>query len=311
VGNGMKVLIIGAGRFGRAIGKLFTEFPEEFHQISILDPHSDNYVPAPHGVHHVQSLWDQNPDIVVLAYSAVPPRARSQLVDAGADISAFWEIELHHNESYMASILPFLDVWSWRLLVVATNPVDEWVNALSQLYSRPVVGLGSAFDSQRVRSLLAAMVPDSETDILRSVRVAGGHGRPIAVSGDRLVPQLVDAATWMSNALSVAFVHAPDQVAQTWWETVALRPFVTGLSGFPSRTHLVIPVEFDGVRAAGAFDVIVERLTTTVQIPEMSVSEQAQVRDHLLRMNEAGTHLASRLREHRPETDTSISIDVH
>lgn len=88
-------------------------------------------------------------------------------------------------------MLGFLDAWPWKLLIIETNPVDDWVNALIKMYKRRrIVGLGSAFDSQRVRALMAAMCPRSEAEVLRSVRVVGGHGKPIPVMGDRIAPEL-------------------------------------------------------------------------------------------------------------------------
>lgn len=278
----MKVLVYGAGRFGRVTAAVFAEHEPVFTDVALSDPSPRSLRRLPAGTRPAKHLESEDPDIVVLAASAVPRSARDRLLRSLAPIEAFWALERKANLRLMRQIFPWLRFANWKLLVVATNPVDDWTNALdSLLMPRKVVGLGTAFDNARVRFLAAAQCPGREIALLRRLRVVGAHGAVIGLGGP-VKPEIVETARWMSNALSVAFLKAPELYAATWWREVALRPLVRGLAGVSTRTHLVVPLTYGSVRTALGVDTRVRGLEIRHRpIRELRDAEQRQLLKHV------------------------------
>lgn len=297
----MRVLVHGGGRFGRATAEGFAVESKKFSDVVIIDPDPDRVAQSlPPGVRVTGNLSGESPDIVVLSASAAPASDRERLVERLAPIEAFWDLEREYNLPMIAGLLPWMRTTNWKLLIVETNPVHEWVNALHLLYpERRVVGLGTAFDSRRIRFLAAAMYPDAERLVLTKLKVLGGHGTALGISGDKLPGEVFQVAKWMSNMLSVAFVKSPDAFAKLWWTGVAIRPLVRGLAGRRTRSHLVVPLSFGGMKAATGVDVSIAGLDIRPLLPSnLSRSERREFLTYLRTMHKVGIDLARKLAAH-------------
>lgn len=292
----MKVLVYGAGRFGRSIAEEFARHPRAFTEVTVSDPDPATLRDMPKGIRAVTSLPSDAADILVLAASLVPPSARERLLEVYAPIEAFWRLERRYNLPLMRRLFPWIQAADWKLLVVASNPVDDWVNALQLLLgNRKIVGLGTAFDSQRIRFLAAALSPGSELQVLRQLKVIGGHGTAIN-AGNFMRQEVFEVAKWMSNTLSIAFLKAPDLYTRTWWTEVAIRPFVRGLMGIPTRTHLVVTVRYGGISAATGLDVLINHLTIRKRpLAKLSTETAHEFTGYLRRMREVGGSLARKI----------------
>lgn len=292
----------------RATAEGFARYPNAFTDVAIGEPGRDHLDEPLPNVRVSADLGSESPDAIVIAASAVPPREREELVRQRAPIEKFWDLERRHNFLLMRGLLSWLGEAGWRILIVATNPVQEWVNALDQIFTgRPIVGLGTAFDDRRIRLLVRAMSPKENMTAVRALRIVGGHGTAMVLGADRQDPGVVAAAKWMSDALSVDLVTAPDEVAKVWWTTVSLHPFVEGLSGVETRTHVVAPVIFDGVRAATGTDVVVNGLDIhPVPLKSLSREEHGALLCHLCEARENGVALADRLKRSEAETIAAI-----
>ena len=265
----MRVLVYGAGHFGRAFARTFALWPESFNDIVITDQDVTRYRGLPPGIRFSNQPLHEAYDVVVLTASAVPAEERAALAKTGAPIGEFWRLERRYNLGLFKTLSPWLRDNPWRLLILCTNPVHEWANALHQMFpDRAIAGFGTAFDEKRVRFLTAAMFAERECQVLRDLRVVGAHGDILSLSGGKIPKHVSDAAVWMSNALSVAFVNAPPDVAELWWSQTAIEPLVKGLAGHESRTHLIVPLTYRGTCAATGVDVSVNGLDIRVLLPE-------------------------------------------
>lgn len=293
----MRVLLYGAGQFGGAAAEAFAEYPHAFEDIAVVDSKVKSIQNLPSNVRCITEFTTEAPDVLVVVSSAVPRKARERLVAKLAPIEEFWRLERRCNMSMMKALLPWIDRANWKMLIVGTNPVHEWVNALHVIYpNRVIVGLGSAFDSRRIRFLAAAMCPDQEMEILSDLRIVGGHGCAIGVSAGRVPREVVKVAVWMSNMLSVALTDAPDGHAKLWWMNVAIRPLVRGIAGNKTLTHLIVPVTYSGVTAATGVNVEVEGLKLGVVHPtELTDEEREEYVKYLQRAREIGCELARQL----------------
>jgi len=293
----MKVFVYGAGQFGKTVVKAFTDYSNRFSDVSIGDPHIAAIDDVPAKARAIKTLSDDSPDIVVITASAVPKAARDRLAKMMAPIDRFWDLERKHNLRMLKSLLPWLTRTKWRMLIIGTNPVHEWVNALKVIFpDRQIVGLGTAFDNRRIKFLAAAMCPDKDMLVLRSLRILGGHGTAISASNGKVSAEVFDTAKWMSNALSVAFIKAPSDYASLWWKKVAIDPLVEGIAGIQTQTHLVVPVSYKRTRAATSIDVIVNGFSLRPIIPKnLSASESRCYLEFLHKMQNIGRALAKQL----------------
>lgn len=292
---GMRVLIFGAGRFGKSIAEVFCEHRAAFTDIVLVDRAPLALLNAPTGVRTTTSLSGEAPEIVVLAACAVPKAVRERLIKASAPFEELMKIEQRYNLPMMQNILPWIQSGTWKMLVIATNPVDDWVSAFHVLFQRRlVVGLGTAFDSRRIKCLAAALTPGAEAEIFRKLRIMGGHGTAITINEKLLQDETFTLARWMSNALSVAFIKAPEAYPKIWWKEVAIRPLVRGLAGVPTWTHLVVPFTYGGIKAATGLDVQVKHLTIHKRpLGRLPAETRQEFILYLKRMRRLGAALAS------------------
>lgn len=86
----MNVLVVGAGRFGRATAEAFLEFRDAFHDVAITNFESEGTVGLIPGLRRATNLAEECPDIVILSHSSVPREVRAKLVHDAANIAAFW-----------------------------------------------------------------------------------------------------------------------------------------------------------------------------------------------------------------------------
>ena len=294
----MKVLVVGPGRFGLTIAKEFADFGGPYRDVAIVGLERKTPERKLDQVRWSAEYQRETPDVIVFAFSAVPVTVRQELVDRSAEIEEFWDVERRYNLAHIRSFIPWIERSSAKLVVVATNPVHEWVNALLKLFPRrKIVGLGTAFDERRIRYLAAAMSPGREQEVIALLRIFGGHGDSFAISCGQVSADVLEVARWVSNAISVAFVAAPEGYAELWWSQVAISPLVEGLAGREIRTHLVVPINLEDVEAATGVDTIVRALDFREVLPEALSREETQMLvSHLQEMRRTGEELAEQLR---------------
>jgi hypothetical protein len=288
-----RVTVVGGGAFGRLIADSFAQHSR--FSVVVLNG-SPRGKQAPY-TSHTQALDIEHADVLVIAASAVPGTERRRLASRAAPIENFWALERQYNLGLFRQLLPSISLGRWRLLAIATNPVHDWVNALHTMFrGRSIVGLGSAFDDLRIRYLTAAMSGENGLRVLNRLRIVGGHGEPLGVSGGTVSKDRFQAAKWMSNFLSVGFIQAPTEHKETWWRSTSIDPFVRGIAGTKIATHLIVPVRYRGVEAASAVDVIVQGFQIRARLPRrFSASEEEEYLAYLHQARLVGAKLAQEI----------------
>jgi len=297
----MNVLIYGAGRFAKATADEFAKCPDSFNEVTVVFPQLKAWEETRPNVRFQKNLPHASPEIVVISASKVPTHIRQRLARKLAPIDEFWRLEREYNLKYMRTLVPWLNRTNWKTLIVETNPVHEWVAAFHTIWPRrSVAGLGTAFDSSRVKGLIAAMYPGREVELFHRIQVFGGHGTALVVSNGQVSEQVARLAKWISNTVSVMLIYACDDYASLWWKTVAIDPLVRGLAGINTETHLVTPITYRHVHGVTGIKVLVRGLNfRPIQPRQLSPLERTHFLDYLRQSAKVGTQLARKLTSFR------------